>query len=39
MQLVGNTSKAREQLGWDNEIRFRELVNMMADTDPKLFTK
>jgi GDP-D-mannose dehydratase len=36
---VGNTSKAREQLGWDNEIRFRELVDMMADTDLKPLSK
>ena len=39
VQLVGNAAKAREQLGWDNEIGFREMVGMMVDADLKLLSK
>ena len=31
--LVGNAAKAREQLGWDPRVSFRELVEMMVDAD------
>jgi GDPmannose 4,6-dehydratase len=31
--LVGDPSKAREQLGWEPEVSFQELVEMMVDAD------
>ena len=31
--LVGNASKAREQLGWAPRVSFRELAEMMVDAD------
>ena len=34
--LLGNSSKAREQLGWVPEVRFEELVGMMVDSDVEL---
>jgi GDPmannose 4,6-dehydratase len=33
--LLGDASKAREQLGWEPKIRFEELVRMMVDADVK----
>ena len=38
VQLVGNAAKAKDQLGWDNEIGFREMVGMMVDADLKLLS-
>jgi GDPmannose 4,6-dehydratase len=32
-QLVGDASKARQQLGWEPKHSFRELVTMMVDAD------
>jgi GDPmannose 4,6-dehydratase len=32
-QLVGDASKAREQLGWEPRVSFKELVEMMVDAD------
>ena len=32
-RLVGDATKAREQLGWMPEVTFEELVKMMVDTD------
>jgi GDPmannose 4,6-dehydratase len=32
-QLVGDPSKAREQLGWEPRHSFRDLVEMMVDAD------
>ena len=32
-QLVGDASKARNQLGWEPKHSFRELVTMMVDAD------
>jgi GDPmannose 4,6-dehydratase len=32
-QLVGNPSKARELLGWEPRVTFRELIRMMVDAD------
>ncbi len=34
--LVGDSSKAREQLGWEPEIRFEQLVPMLVDADVEL---
>ena len=31
--LVGNTSKAKEVLGWDTEVEFEELVRIMVEAD------
>ncbi len=31
--LIGNPAKAREKLGWQPKISFRELVEMMVDND------
>jgi GDPmannose 4,6-dehydratase len=32
-QLIGDPSKAREQLGWEPKTSFRELVEIMVDAD------
>jgi GDPmannose 4,6-dehydratase len=31
--LIGDASKAREKLGWEPATRFRDLVQMMVDSD------
>jgi GDPmannose 4,6-dehydratase len=31
--LIGDPSKAREQLGWQPKVGFDELVRMMVDSD------
>jgi GDPmannose 4,6-dehydratase len=31
--LVGDSSRAREQLGWEPEVSFQELVELMVDAD------
>jgi GDPmannose 4,6-dehydratase len=31
--LLGNSDKARAQLGWKPEVQFEELVRMMVDAD------
>jgi GDPmannose 4,6-dehydratase len=31
--LLGDASKAREMLGWEPKVRFRELVELMVDAD------
>jgi GDPmannose 4,6-dehydratase len=31
--LIGDSSKARRELGWVPEVSFRQLVNMMVDAD------
>jgi GDPmannose 4,6-dehydratase len=31
--LIGDASKAKEQLGWEPTVRFQELVRMMVDAD------
>ncbi len=31
--LVGDASKARDELGWEPKVSFRELVEMMVDAD------
>ena len=37
--LIGNPSKAREQLGWKPEVGFEELVRMMVDADLAALSK
>ena len=34
--LLGDASKAREQLGWQPRLRFRDLVHLMVDHDLEL---
>jgi GDPmannose 4,6-dehydratase len=34
--LVGDSTKARTQLGWEPEVGFEELVSMMVDSDLEL---
>jgi len=31
--LIGDPSKAKEQLGWEPEVDFPTLINMMVDND------
>lgn len=31
--LLGDASKAREQLGWEPKVKFKELVELMVDAD------
>jgi GDPmannose 4,6-dehydratase len=31
--LIGDYSKAKEELGWEPTVRFDELVRMMVDAD------
>ncbi|MBW2987278.1 GDP-mannose 4,6-dehydratase [Candidatus Woesearchaeota archaeon] len=37
--LLGDSSKAREELGWKPKVGFKELVHMMADSDLELLKK
>jgi GDPmannose 4,6-dehydratase len=32
-ELHGDASKAREKLGWEPKVRFKELVELMVDAD------
>ena len=34
--LLGDATKARDELGWEPRVGFKELVGMMADSDLKL---
>ncbi|MFO8061970.1 MAG: GDP-mannose 4,6-dehydratase [bacterium] len=38
-QLIGDSSKAKEKLGWEPEVSFEELVEMMVEYDMKLYEK
>ena len=33
--LLGDSSKAKEKLGWESEVKFRELVGIMVQSDYK----
>lgn len=37
--LIGESKKARRVLGWQPEVDFKSLVNMMVDADMKLVTQ
>jgi len=37
--LIGDSSKARERLGWEPKTRFSELVELMVDSDLELLRK
>jgi GDPmannose 4,6-dehydratase len=32
-ELLGDASKAREKLGWEPKVRFKELIELMVDAD------
>ena len=35
--LIGDSSKAKEKLGWKPKVGFKDLVKMMVDADCKGF--
>ena len=37
-QLVGDYSKAREELGWEPQTTFEELVRLMVEADLELLS-
>jgi GDPmannose 4,6-dehydratase len=37
--LIGDASKAREELGWQPRVSFEELVRMMVDSDLELLSR
>ena len=37
--LIGDSSKAKEKLGWEPEVNFEQLVKLMVDEDLKLLKK
>jgi GDPmannose 4,6-dehydratase len=37
--LIGDSSKAKEKLGWEAIVKFKELVRLMVDADLKQLTK
>ncbi|MBM3590424.1 MAG: NAD-dependent epimerase/dehydratase family protein, partial [Alphaproteobacteria bacterium] len=37
--LVGDPSKAKQKLGWEPKIKFKDLVKMMVDADIELIKK
>jgi GDPmannose 4,6-dehydratase len=34
--LIGDASKARQRLGWEPRVRFKELVRLMIEADLEL---
>jgi GDPmannose 4,6-dehydratase len=34
--LVGDATKARDELGWESEVSFKELMEMMVEADLKM---
>ena len=37
--LVGDPSKAKQQLGWSRDVSFEQLVTMMVDADVALIKR
>jgi GDPmannose 4,6-dehydratase len=37
--LIGDPSKARQKLGWEAKIKFKQLVRLMFDADMELARK
>jgi GDPmannose 4,6-dehydratase len=37
--LIGNPVKAKEILGWEPKVRFKELVRIMVDADMELLAR
>ncbi|MCY4110666.1 MAG: GDP-mannose 4,6-dehydratase, partial [Chloroflexi bacterium] len=35
-RLIGDPTKAREKLGWEPSVTFKELVTIMVDADMEL---
>ena len=38
-QLLGDPTKAKNQLNWEPKVRFKELVRIMVDADLELAQK
>jgi GDPmannose 4,6-dehydratase len=38
VELLGNPSKAKAVLGWEPEVSFEELVEMMSESDLRKFS-
>ena len=34
--LVGDATKARNELGWESKVSFKELIQMMVESDLKM---
>jgi GDPmannose 4,6-dehydratase len=37
--LIGDHSKAREQLGWDPQTSFEQMIRLMVDADYELLSR
>lgn len=37
--LLGDSNKAKNQLGWQPKVRFKQLIEMMVESDLKLFSQ
>jgi GDPmannose 4,6-dehydratase len=37
--LIGDARKARKELGWEPQVKFKDLVKIMVDADLKLLSK
>ena len=37
--LIGNSIKVQNELGWENEVEFKDLVRMLAEADLKKYYK
>jgi GDPmannose 4,6-dehydratase len=37
--LVGDSTKAKEKLNWEPQVKFKELVKIMVENDLKLALK
>ena len=37
--LIGDSSKAKKQLGWEPKVKFKELVRIMVDADMDLLSR
>jgi GDPmannose 4,6-dehydratase len=37
-RLLGDSSKAREKLGWEPQVTFEEMIRMMVDADVERLT-
>jgi GDPmannose 4,6-dehydratase len=37
-QLIGDSSKAKRDLGWEPEVSFEQLIRMMVDADLELLS-
>jgi GDPmannose 4,6-dehydratase len=37
--LIGDSSKAKKELGWEPKVKFKELIEMMVENDLRLHKK